>query len=161
MIASAHFAAGIVIGLSSDRVVHGRFARVAAAFAAGVVMHLLMDAVPHSDYDLVSLSAIPLVIACEVVFVGAVALVLLQGRLTPHWRSCVAAGLLGSTLPDVKFIAPFLLSPHNASLVEYYGNRLHGPFHTAATDLAIGMTTQVLCTLILLASLAVLPRARV
>jgi len=158
MIASAHLAAGIVIGLSTARLVHARFVRVAFAFAAAVVMHLLMDAVPHSDYDLVSRSVIPLVIAGEIVVVAALAAVLLRNRLMPHWRPCVAAGLFGSAIPDAKFIAPFVLSPHNAMLVEHYGNRLHGPFHSAATAPAIGMTTQVLCTLILLASLAAFPR---
>jgi len=160
MIASAHLAAGIVIGLSTARLVHARFVRVAFAFAAAVVMHLLMDAVPHSDYDLVSRSAIPLLIAGEVVVVGTIAVVLLRNRLTPHWRSCVAAGLLGSVLPDAKFIAPFILSPHYATLVEYYGNQLHGPFHASPTSPAIGMTTQVLCTLFLLASFRAFPPTR-
>jgi hypothetical protein len=161
MIASAHFAAGIVVGLSTDHVVHRRFVRVAIAFAAAVVMHLLMDAVPHSDYDLVSPSAIPLLIAGEVLVVGTIAVVLLRNRLTHHWRSCVAAGLLGSVVPDAKFIAPLILSPHHATLVEYYGNRLHGPFHASPTSPVIGMSTQVLCTLILLASFRAFPHAGV
>ena len=160
MIASAHFAAGILIGLSSDRLVRGRVARVAVALGAAVVMHFAMDAVPHGDYHFFEPALVPFVVVGEALLVVVIATFLLRNRATPHWRECVAAGLLGSVLPDSKFIAPYLLSPHNAILVEYYGNRVHRPFHASADYTAFGMATQVLCTVLLIAALAALPRTR-
>ena len=157
MIASAHLAAGIVIGLSTDHLLRGRIARVAIAFVVGVVMHLLMDAVPHADYFLFPWWWTPYLIMGEIAIVGVVAVVLLRDRLTPHWPSSIAAGLLGSVLPDSKYFAPFLLSARDANLVEHYGNMLHAPFHRGATT-ALGMTTQVLCAVLLLACFAVFPR---
>ena len=65
MIASAHLAAGIVIGLASDHVARRTFTRVSTAFVAGALVHLLMDAVPHSDYDLFPMSTMWFVIAGE------------------------------------------------------------------------------------------------
>jgi len=160
MIASAHFAAGVVIGLASAHVVRSRSAGAAVAFGTAAVVHFLMDAVPHSDYGSLARSNLPFMVGGEAILVGAIAAILLRRRLTLHWRSCVAAGLFGSVLPDAKFVAPFVLSEHNAALVEYYGNRLHDPFHAGATSTLLGMTAQVLCTLILLASLRMFPSAR-
>ena len=157
MIASAHLAAGIVIGLSTDYLIGGRIARVAVAFGAGVVMHLLMDAIPHADYFLFPWWWTPYLIMGEFAIVAVIALALLRDRLTPHWRSCIAAGLLGSALPDSKYIAPLFLSHEHALRVEHYLNTLHGPFHRGATS-ALGMTTQVLCAVILLACFAAFPR---
>jgi len=159
MIASAHFAAGIVIGLSSNRLIRGRFTRVVVAFGAAVVMHLLMDAVPHSDYHQFHWRLTPYLIVGEAILVAVVAGILLRHRLTSHWPECITAGLLGSVLPDAKFVAPFFLSAHNANLVKYYGNRLHAPFHSSA-NAALGMTTQVLCTVLLLAAFAAFPLNR-
>ena len=92
MIASAHLAAGIVIGLASDHVARGTFTRVSTAFAAGVVVHLLMDAVPHSDYDLFPMSTMWFVIAGEFLAVLIITAIVLRDRLTPHWLQSVAAG---------------------------------------------------------------------
>ena len=159
MIASAHFAAGIVVGLASDRVIRGRFALVAVAFAAAFVVHFLMDAIPHSDYHFFAWRTVPFIIVGEAFLVAVIAALLLRHRATPQWPECIAAGLLGSAIPDAKFIAPFVLSAHNAALVEYYGNRLHHPFHSSA-DTAFGMATQVVCAVLLLLALAAFPRKR-
>lgn len=160
MIASAHFAAGIIIGIASDRVVRGRIARVSVAFGAAIVMHFMMDAIPHTDYHFFPPASVPVLVVGETLMVAVIAGWLLRSRLTPHWRECVAAGLIGSALPDVKFIAPYLLSPYNAILVEYYGNKLHRPFHASADYTAFGMATQVICAILLLAMLAAFPRTR-
>ena len=150
MIASAHLAAGIVIGLASDHVARRTFTRVSTAFAAGALVHLLMDAVPHSDYDLFPMSTMWFVIAA----------IVLRNRLKPHSLQSIAAGLLGSVLPDAKFIAPFFLSTSHAALVETYGNRLHAPFHATANSAVLGMVSQLSFTTLLLVVMAAFPRTR-
>ena len=160
MIASAHLAAGIVIGLASDHVARGTFTRISAAFVTGVIVHLLMDAVPHSDYDLFPMSTMWFVIAGEFLAVLIIAAIVLRDRLTPHWLQSVAAGLLGSVLPDAKFIAPFFLSTSHAALVETYGNRLHAPFHATANSAVLGMVSQLSFTTLLLVVMAAFPRTR-
>jgi len=160
MIASAHLAAGIVIGLASDHVARGTFTRISAAFVTGVIVHLLMDAVPHSDYDLFPVSTMWFVIAGEFLAVLIIAAIVLRDRLTPHWLQSVAAGLLGSVLPDAKFIAPFFLPASSARLVESYGNRLHNPFHASANSAVFGMVTQLSCTILLLVVMTAFPRTR-
>ena len=160
MIASAHLTAGIVIGLASDHVARRTFTRVSTAFVAGVVVHLLMDAVPHSDYDLFPMSIMWYVIAGEFLAVFVIAAIVLRNRLKPHSLQSIAAGLLGSVLPDAKFIAPFFLPASSARLVEHYGNRLHAPFHATANSAVLGMATQLSCTILLLVMLAAFPRTR-
>jgi len=160
VIASAHFAAAVAVGMASAYALKTRLGRVALAFVSGFVLHLLMDAVPHSDYAGLSTSAIRALVPCEMVVVGAAAAYVLRHRLMRHWPEYLSAGLLGSVLPDVKFVAKIVLSDRDANLVEYYFDRLHVPFHTTANSVALGVTTQIVCAVLLLALLNVFPRTQ-
>jgi hypothetical protein len=160
MIASAHFAAGTVVGMASAHFARSRFAQVAIAFGTGVAVHLLMDAVPHSDYELLPTQYVPFVIVGEGLVVLVFAFMALRNRVKSGWRPAIVAGVLGSALPDAKFIAPYLLPTSVAGLIREYGNRLHEPFHASAAPALLGMVTQVSCTILLLGTLALFPRSR-
>jgi ABC-type uncharacterized transport system fused permease/ATPase subunit len=115
-----------------------------------------MDAIPHSDYYRLPRTSVLLVVMAEAVVVGALASRWIGTRLIREWRTPVAAGLLGSVLPDAKFIALLFLPDQYARTVEYYGDRLHAHFHSAPVAVSTGMTTQVLCAIALLATLFML-----
>jgi hypothetical protein len=157
MIASAHVAAGVVIGVIAARLMRWPAGRIAAAFAASVLVHLEMDAIPHSDYHTLSWTGMLVVVALELNLVGIVAYHLLRHRLPPQGLWSVAAGVFGSALPDAKFMAP-LLPSELARLVQSSGDRLHHAIHAAPTSLAYGMMTQVSCAVLLIAALLLFPR---
>lgn len=158
MIASAHVAAGAVVGMASAYAVKHRFARLALATGMAVVVHFLMDAIPHSDYAALPRPIVLVVATCEILAASAIAWCVLRTRLTSDWPVYMSAGLLGSLLPDIKFAAPLLLPGHVARLVEQFGDRLHEPFHASASSLAAGMAAQFFCTALLLALLTLFPR---
>lgn len=133
--------------------------RFGAAFTLAVASHLLLDAIPHSDYGSLSRPAMGILVALESVVVGASAAFILRHRLLPHWPEYLLPGLFGSALPDAKFIAPVLLSDRNARLVESYGNRFHEGIHAAPTSLAVGVTNEVVCAILLLVCLYAFPVA--
>ena len=156
MIASAHLAAGLVAGVASARNIRPGPARLVVALVAGLATHALLDAIPHSDYDRLPRSSVLLVIMAEAAVVGALAAWWFGGRVTREWRGPIAAGLLGSALPDAKFVALLLFPDQYARTVEYFGDRLHAHFHAAPVAPTTGMVIQVLCAVGLLATLFML-----
>jgi hypothetical protein len=67
------------------------------------------------------------------------------------------AGLAGAMMPDLKFARYFL--PESAvSWVLEVGDRFHAPFHAAPTTVAIGLTLEIVCTMLLLGALLILIR---
>jgi uncharacterized membrane protein YeaQ/YmgE (transglycosylase-associated protein family) len=156
MIASAHVAAGIVVGIASTRIAGHPTLRAAIAFVCAMVVHLLMDALPHSDYGSLAGPHLLVLTLAEGAVVCGIAAYLLHGRVQPGWIGPVAAGLVGSALPDAKFIVPLLLPSFFAQFVTNVGNRLHTPFHSNADWPIPGLAVEVLCTVLLLASLRLL-----
>ena len=158
MIASAHLAAGLVIGTAASHFMRWRPGSVVASFAAGVLLHLAMDHVPHADYNGIVGSPLRVIVALESIATFAIAFLILRRRVSPGWMAPTIAGLLGSSLPDVKFVAPLLLPDEYARRATDIGERLHYAIHASPTSLAFGMTTQLVATVVLLAMLAAFPR---
>ena len=158
MIASAHVAAGMVIGLASAMRFKSGLGGIAIALSSAVVGHMVLDAIPHSDYHGIPRFTALTIATCEVVAVTAIAFFLVRRRLVSGALGCLAAGLAGSVLPDAKFIAPLLMSADSALRVEHYGNMFHAPFHSTASSPALGMITQVLAAVALLVTFVVLAR---
>lgn len=126
------------------------------AFVTGFVVHVLMDAIPHSDYPGLSRSWVVFVVGVETAIVGAFAAWQLGPRAIALWRGPIVAGLLGSVVPDVKFVALLVLPAQYARTFEVYGDRLHAHFHAAPVAVLPGMTTQLVCTIGLLVTLTML-----
>jgi hypothetical protein len=160
VIASAHFAAGVVIGVAGARFLRWRVGRIVVAFALGVILHLQMDAIPHADYHGVVGRPLMAIVALESMSIMAIAFRILRDRLTPGWAGSVAAGVIGSALPDVKFIAPLILPAELAQRATAIGERLHHAIHAGPTSFGVGMTTQLAATLLFLALLYAFPRTR-
>jgi len=100
MIASAHVAAGAVVGMASAYSVKPRFARLTLAIGMAIVAHLLLDAIPHSDYTSLPRPTVLLVATSEILAASAIAGCILRTRLTHDWPEYLSAGLFGSLLPD-------------------------------------------------------------
>lgn len=156
MIAAAHVMAGLVAGVAvlSARTSEGR---VATAFGLGALSHVILDAIPHSDYGSLPRSALLMSVAIEIVATLGVAWNLLRTRHLPGLRYALPAGLAGAMIPDVKFARYFVPAPA-ASWVQNVGDRLHAPFHAAPTTVAVGLSFEVLCTLLLFGMVVLLLR---
>lgn len=137
-------------GIRSPRV------RVVVAFVTGFVLHVLMDAIPHSDYHRLSRPWVLIAVGAEAALVGAFAAWQLGSRVIAQWRGPIVSAWLGSVVPDVKFVALLVLPPQYARTVELYGDRLHAHFHAAPVAVTTGMSTQLVCTITLLAILTML-----
>lgn len=158
MIASAHVFGGFVSGLAAASATTNRSGRIVASFAFGVLSHVVLDAIPHADYGSLSRSMVQLVVAGEIVLSASLAWLIVRSRRPPGWRASIPAGLAGAMIPDVKFIAPVLLPGPAALWVQQTANRFHGFFHADRSPIAVGLTVEALCTLLLLASLTLFPR---
>ena len=156
MIAAAHVMAGLVAGVAALSA-RTSASRVATAFGLGVLSHVVLDAIPHSDYGSLPRSALLTSVAIEIVATLALAWYLLRERRLPGLRYALPAGLAGAMIPDLKFGRYFLPSPA-ASWVETVGDRFHAPFHAAPTTVAVGLTFEILCTLLLFGALLLLIR---
>lgn len=160
MIASAHTAAGVASGMAAAYLMRHPVARAATAFAFGVLSHIALDALPHGDYGELQLAPVLAIVAVELVAAGLALTWLLRDRVTLGWPSYLAAGFVGATLPDVKFVASLVLSPGAADDVASYGDRFHEPFHAGPSPLALGITIEVVTTMVIFAVLARFPRTR-
>ena len=129
--------------------------RVATAFALGVLSHVVLDAIPHSDYGSLSRSALLTSVAIEIVATLSLAWYLLRERRLSGLRHVLPAGLAGAMIPDLKF-ARYFLPASAGSWVESVGNRFHAPFHAGPTTVAVGLTFEILCTLLLFGALLLL-----
>lgn len=127
------------------------------AFALGVASHVILDAIPHSDYGTLSRSAIVTIVSMEVFATIALAWFLLRRRRPEGWSAALPAGVVGASIPDIKFVAPFL--PDAASRwIGAAANRFHGPFHAAPQRLSVELSVEVACTALLIGALVVLTR---
>jgi hypothetical protein len=158
VIASAHIAAGVVVGMTGARVLRWRPGRVLAALATGVLLHLAMDYIPHADYNDLGGRLLVAVVFLESLVASTIIFFIVRDRVTRDWIPPIVAGLLGSTLPDAKFFAPLILPAEYARLVSEWGERLHYAIHAPPTSSGIGMATQVTAVVLLLALLAAFPR---
>jgi len=159
MIASAHIAAGTVAGMAGIYSSGNRIRRSATAFSLGILSHVVLDAIPHSDYGILVPSTIPWVALCETVGICAIAGYILRQRLMPNWPGYLLAGLVGSSIPDAKFVARILLPERIAQSIEYYGDSFHSLFHAGPMSVPLlGFGIEVACTLVLLAILTAFPR---
>lgn len=160
MIASAHIAAGVVIGLVATRFMEWRPGRVLAALPAGVLVHLAIDFVPHADYNDIVGRPLLAIVGVELMVTGAILFVLLRHRAPVGWFPPVASGVVGSALPDVKFFAPLVMPPDVAAHATELGERLHHAIHAPRPPFVVGTATQVVGTLLLLLFLAAFPGTR-
>jgi hypothetical protein len=158
MIASAHVLGGFVSGLAAASAITNRAGRIVSAFALGVLSHVVLDAIPHADYAFLSRSTVRVVVVCEIVLATSLSWLIVRSRRPPGWRASLPMGLAGAMIPDVKFIAPVLLPAPAALWVQQTANRFHGLFHADRSPIAVGLTAEVLCTLLLLTSLTLFPR---
>lgn len=148
--------AGLVAGVAA---LSGRTSgsRLATGFGLGVLSHVVIDAIPHSDYGSLPRSALLISVAIEIVATLALAWYLLRERSLPGLRSALPAGLAGAMIPDLKFARYFLPAPA-ASWVQSVGDRFHVPFHAAPTSVAVRLTFEIICTLLLFCELLLLLR---
>ena len=147
MIAAAHVMAGLVAGVAASSARTGA-SRVASGFGLGVLSHIVLDAIPHSDYGSLPQSALVMSVAIEIVATLGLAWFLLRGRRLPGLRLALPAGVAGAMIPDVKFTRYFL-PPEGASWVRDIGDSFHAPFHAKSTTVAVGLTFEIICTLLL------------
>ena len=156
LIAAAHVTAGLVVGVGALSA-RTRGLRVAIAFGLGVLSHVVLDAIPHSDYGSLPRSVLLMSVAIEIVATLVIAWYLLRDRRLPGLRYALPAGLAGAMIPDLKF-ARYFLPAQAGSWVERVGNRFHAPFHAGPTTVAIGLTNELICTLVLFGVLVLLVR---
>lgn len=161
MIASAHLVAGVVIGAAGATWLRWKPGRIIATFGLGVLMHLLMDAIPHADYNGLLGPRLVAIVAVESLLILAISFILLRDRVQPGWWPSIAAGVIGSTVPDSKFFAPLLVPGRYGPLVSDAGERLHESIHAAPTSFGVGMTTQISALVLLLLILRMFPRKRI
>jgi hypothetical protein len=151
VIAAAHVMAGLVAGVAASSA-RTSGSRLAAGFGLGVLSHVVLDAIPHSDYGSLPRSALIMSVAIEIVATLGLAWYLLRERRLPGLRSALLGGLAGAMTPDVKFLRYFL-PPEAAGWAYDVGDRFHAPFHARAMSVAVGLTFEIISTLVLLGAL--------
>ena len=156
MIATAHITAGMIASVAALSV-RGSGWRFATALALGGVSHLILDIIPHSDYGTLSQLAILAIVSVELVVTFAFGWYVLRPRHLPGLRVTLPAALAGAMLPDMKFAGNWLPEPV-ASWVTGAGYRFHKGWHVAPTPLAVGLSTEIACTLLLIAGLLLIVR---
>jgi hypothetical protein len=160
VIASAHLAAGVVIGMASTRFLRWRPGRVVVAFATGVILHLAMDHVPHADYNDLGGWLLIAIVFLESFIALTIMYFIARDRVSPGWFPSIVAGVTGSALPDVKFFAPFMLPAEYAAVASDWGEQLHYAIHAPPTSFGVGMVTQLTAVCLLLAVLMAFPRTK-
>jgi hypothetical protein len=160
MIASAHIAAGVASGMAAAHLVQRPVPRAAMAFASGVLTHVLLDALPHGDYGELERAPVLAIVIAELITAGIALTRILRHRLTTGWPVSLMAGLAGAALPDLKFVAAFVLSPGGAAAVAAIGDGFHQPFHAGPSPLGVGVTIEVVATLVIVALLTRFPLTR-
>jgi hypothetical protein len=158
VIASAHTAAGVASGMIAASLVRHPVARAATAFILGILTHVVLDALPHGDYGELSMAPVLAIVVAELVATGFALTWILRTRVGPGWPVYLAAGFIGGALPDIKFLASLVLSRDGAAAVASIGDRFHEPFHAGPSALGVGVTVEVIATLVMVALLTRLPR---
>ena len=148
--------AGVVSGVGALSVRAGAL-RVLTAFGLGILSHVVLDALPHSDYGSLGHRAILAIVLFEITATMTIAWFVLRSQRYRGARLPLLVGLIGATLPDVKFMQTWL--PGQAGLwVDRVGEGFHGPFHTSSDSVALGLFVEVVATLSLLVVLWLLAR---
>ena len=156
MIATAHVTAGMIAGVAALSA-RGSGWRFATALGLGVLSHVVLDTIPHSDYGSLSRWAILAIVAVELVATFTFGWYLLRPRRLPGLRVTLLPALAGAMLPDAKFAGQWLPEPA-ASWVHDTGDRFHSWFHVAPTPLAVGLSAEITCTLLLIVGLWLMVR---
>jgi hypothetical protein len=152
-------AAGAVAGLAAARSTPNRIGRVVTAFALGFLSHIALDAFQHSDYGSLTRTATLAVVLVELVVITAVIGGIVRRRVLRPWPGYMLAGVLGAGIADAKFVAPMILPPDLAGMVMQATGSFHRLFHAPAPSVPLlGLGIEILCTLVLLATLAAFPR---
>jgi hypothetical protein len=160
MIASAHFAAGVLSGMLAAQLAHRASFRAALAVGFGLISHVILDRIPHGDYGELSTAAMVPVVGLEMILGAVLFTRLLRNRVRPGWPVAVAAGLVGACIPDLKFPARVLLPDGMAAEVARRGNAFHSWFHAPPTSMVVGTATEVLAVAVITALLLTFPRRR-
>jgi hypothetical protein len=160
VIASAHIAAGVVSGAAAARYLRWQPGRIVASIGLGVIIHLGMDAVPHADYNGLVGPPLVAIVAVESIAMIIISYLLLRNRMGPGWIPAIVAGVFGSTVPDTKFFAPLLIPARYAQTVSDIGEQLHVSIHAEPTSFAVGMATQLIAIVLLVAIMAAFPGKR-
>lgn len=156
MIAAAHVMAGLVAGMAALSA-RTDGSRLAAGFGLGILSHVVLDAIPHSDYGSLPASAVLTSVAIELAATFALAWYLLRLRRLPGLWTALPAGLVGAMIPDAKFARYFLPAPMG-SWIRDVGDRFHAPFHAQPTTVAVGLTFEIVCTVLLFVAFLLLIR---
>lgn len=155
MIASAHIAAGAVVGVVSARASRHPVVGVGLALVAGFLSHFALDMVPHADYAPFSRPAVVRLALTEVAVSSLVVWLLLRGQLSPTRTLHVLAGMGASALPDAKFVARLVFPPDTAERIAAFGDGLHQGVHAAPpVTLAAGWGAEIAIAVMLLGTLA-------
>src|SRR5689334_18302717 len=125
MIASAHVAAGAVVGASAMRLRLPLVVRLAIAAIVGVTLHLAMDAIPHSDYAFLPIGRVPWVGLGEALVACVVVALLARGRLREGGAVTLVVAVSSSMAPDVKFVAR-VLAPRFEDNITRLTDTIHG-----------------------------------
>ncbi len=161
MIASAHIAAGLVVGMATAYATESKIGRITMGFTLGVLSHMVLDAIPHLDYGVLPMSRVPWIVLGECISMTVIGWWLLHRRVRPRWADALVPGLLGAVLPDAKFVARLVLPTRSADLVSSYGDRFHALFHAGPiANHMVGQATQLITTFLLLTVLTLFPRTR-
>lgn len=154
MIASAHIAAGAVVGVLSARATRAPVAAISLALVLGFLSHFVLDMVPHADYAPLSRTATVRLALSEVAVTSGLVWLILLRRLPSRAALPVLAGVGASALADAKFVARLVLPPETAEVIAAYGDRLHAGIHAAPpVTIAAGWSTEIATALLLLAVL--------
>jgi hypothetical protein len=156
MIAAAHVMAGLVAGVAATSA-RSNGLRLAAGFGLGVLTHVVLDAIPHSDYGSLSVPLLLASVAIEITATLTLAWFLLRSRHVPGLWFALPAGLAGAMLPDAKF-GRYFLPDRVGSWIHTVGDRFHAPFHAEPTTVAVGLSLEIVSTLVLLGALVFLVR---
>ena len=146
MIASAHVAAGAVVGALAMRMRASVVVRVVVAMVAGVALHLAMDAVPHSDYAFIEIRWVPWVGLAEAAVACAIVTGLAKGRIGSSQPIVLFAAIASSMAPDVKFVAR-VLAPRYEAAITRITDTIHGLHATQPLHVVLVFSGEVLLAL--------------
>ena len=146
MIASLHVATGAAIGIAAARNLRPRALQLLVAVVVGVCGHLLMDAIPHSDYAFLPDAIVPWVGLGEAfIAIGVVALLSRRQLGAGEWIP-VAAGVVASMAPDVKFVVR-VVAPQYEAAVTRVTDAVHGLHATKPLHVWLAFSGEVLMML--------------
>ncbi|MDQ8165276.1 MAG: hypothetical protein P3A28_05910 [Gemmatimonadota bacterium] len=112
MIASAHVAAGALVGVIATRAWSaGTAVCIAIAILLGLGSHMVMDAIPHSEYMFMSLDHAVQVAIVEAILACGIVWLVLRRRVGRESILPVVAGIVAAMLPDLQFVSQVTALP--------------------------------------------------